>query len=82
VFRPPPPIVLTPEEDRRRFRRQLQVMGGLFLTLAGLLFSTAFLPESSGALYHDVGLLGLALGCVWLGGILLGRGAGSRGPAR
>jgi len=63
-------------------RRQLRVMGGLFLTLAGLLFSTAFLPESAGALYHAVGLLALALGCVWIGGLLLGSGAGGRGASR
>jgi hypothetical protein len=57
-------------------------MGGLFLTFAGLLFSTAFLPEGAGELYHAVGLLALALGCVWLGGILLGSGAGTRSASR
>jgi len=82
VFRAPAPIVLTPEEDRRRFRRQLLVMGGLFLTLAGLLFSTAFLPSSPGGLYHAVGLLALVLGCVWIGGILLGSSAGRRSTGR
>jgi hypothetical protein len=83
MFRPPSPAApLTPEQDRRRVRRQLRVMGGLFLTLAGLLFSTAFLPDSPGALYRAVGLLALALGCVWIGGILLGSGTGGRGAAR
>jgi hypothetical protein len=57
-------------------------MGGLFLTFAGLLFSTAFLPEGAGELYHAVGLLALALGCVWLGGLLLGSGAGTRSASR
>jgi hypothetical protein len=82
MFRPPAPIVLTPEQDRQRFRRQLLVMGGLLLTFAGLLFSTELLPSSASALYRSVGILLLALGSVWIGGILLGRGAGARSGPR
>jgi len=78
MFRPPEPIVLTPEEDRRRIRRQRRVMGGVFLTLAGLLFSAGLLPTGTGALEHALPILVLALGSMWVGGILLGIGSGLR----
>jgi hypothetical protein len=79
MFRPPaPPVVLTPEEDRRRIRRQRRVLGGLFLTLAGLFFSAGLLPSTPGALAGTLPILGLALVTVWVGGILLGSSAGAR----
>ena len=72
---------LTPEEDRRRVRRQLRVMGGLLLTLAGLLFSVALLPDASGKLVATLPVLAVSLVAVWTGGILLGgSGAGRRAP--
>jgi hypothetical protein len=76
MFRAPTIVPLTPEEDRRRIRRQWRVMGGLLLTLAGLLFAEGLLPTATGALEHALPILAIALGSIWLGGILLGGAAG------
>ena len=80
MFHPPAPVVLTPEEDQRRIRRQRRVLGGLFLTLAGLLFSAGLLPSAPGELTTALPILGATLLCVWIGGILLGVSAGARRP--
>ncbi|MCI4339849.1 MAG: hypothetical protein L3K06_02000 [Thermoplasmata archaeon] len=82
MFRPPArAVVLTPEEDRRRIRRQRRVVGGLLLTLAGLLFSAGLLPSAPGSLGTALPILGLTLVTVWIGGILLGGATGNRRPS-
>ncbi|MCI4361113.1 MAG: hypothetical protein L3J91_05365 [Thermoplasmata archaeon] len=78
MFRPASTVPLTPEQDRRRVRRQRRVMGGLLLTLAGLLFAEGLLPTATGALERALPILAIALGSMWLGGILLGGAAGKR----
>ena len=73
------PAPADPATDRARFRRQLRVVAGLFLTFGGLLLAAAELPTGGSALSRGIALLGGGLLAVWVGGVLMGSSAGRRG---
>ena len=64
--------------DAGRRRRQRRVVGGVFLTFAGLLFASLLLPTSPAALAASLPIAALALLVLWGGGLLLGSARGIR----
>ena len=68
------------DQEARRRRRQGTVLAGLLLSFLGLFLVTLLLPVGTGALDHALPVVGAGLLCLWVGGILLGRGSGGRGP--
>jgi hypothetical protein len=68
----------TPTEARARLRRQSFVLVGVGLTFGGLLLAAAALPNTGTGLEAELPYFGGALITLWLGGLLLGRGAGRR----
>jgi VIT1/CCC1 family predicted Fe2+/Mn2+ transporter len=81
--KPESPVGLAPESDPARRRRQGQVVGGLFLTFAGLFLVAILFPVPSDALVRAIPVVGAGLFFLWLGGVLMGRGSGQRlGRAR
>ncbi len=65
--------------ETARQRRQGTVLAGLLLSFLGLFLVTLLLPVGSGALDRAIPVVGAGLLCLWIGGILLGRGSGRRG---
>jgi len=53
-------------------------MGGLLLTFAGLFLVTLLLPVGAGAIQGQLPVVAAGLLCLWVGGILLGRGSPRR----
>jgi hypothetical protein len=64
----------TPAEQRR----QAEVVLGLLLTIVGLFLASTLLPVGPAALAAALPKVGIALVTVWIGGVLLGGGAGLR----
>jgi hypothetical protein len=53
---------------------------GLALLFVGLVLVAGSVPDDAGDLTGYVLTVGGALLCVWLGGLLMGRASGRRGP--
>jgi hypothetical protein len=60
-------------------RRRQGLLGvGLLLLFVGLFLAAGSIPNDAGHLVSYVGLVGAALLCVWMSGVLMGRASGSR----
>jgi hypothetical protein len=55
------------------------VLVGLLLSFIGLFLVSLLLPTGSGALDRAIPIVGVGLLSLWIGGIVLGRGSGTRG---
>ncbi|MCI4356891.1 MAG: hypothetical protein L3K18_07100 [Thermoplasmata archaeon] len=76
----------TPADDsaateRRRVSRQRKVVGGVALTLVGIVALLAA-PDLTGPLVHDLPFLAVGLLALYAGGILMGVGFGQRSVQR
>ena len=67
--------------EARRVSRQRKVVGGVGLTLLGIVVLLAA-PDLTGPLVHDLPFLAVALLSLYVGGILLGVGFGQRSARR
>lgn len=67
--------------ERRRIARQRLIVIGLGATFLGIVVLLAA-PDLTGPLVHDLPFLAVALGSLYVGGILLGVGFGRRAPRR
>jgi hypothetical protein len=72
------PAEPAPAPAPRRHRSKTALIGlGLLFTLAGLFLVSYLLPVGPGPLATALGVGAAGILCVWIGGILMGRGSRS-----